>query len=112
MSGKHTPGPFFIGAQSTEAGEPIVLICAEARDGENKTIARMVGPDAQGNARRFAASPDMLDALENALGGFNEKECNCDGEYTQDGLVGHACYFHRIEQDIRSAIAKATGGEE
>jgi hypothetical protein len=61
---KHTPGPFFKGEQSTETGEPIVLICAEAREGENKTIARMVGPDSEANANLFLAAPEMLEALK------------------------------------------------
>lgn len=90
----HTPGPFFIGAQSTEAGEPIVLICANARDGENKTIARMVGPDAQGNARRFAAAPDAIPLFEDL----------------QEYLCEHGGAATELLERIDAWLAKATGG--
>lgn len=102
MSTKHTPGPWTV----VEGNYPDRFGTSNALNVDHPCIY------GEPDARLIAAAPEMLEALENALGGFNEKECNCDGEYTQDGLAGHACYFHRIEQDIRDAIAKATGGEE
>lgn len=50
---------------------------------------------------------ELANEIENALEAFNPRECNCDGEYTQDGIVGHACYFHRIEEHLRHVLAKA-----
>lgn len=82
------------------------------RDNENSSVALFTGFDKteENKARLFAAAPDLLAALENAIGAFNSKECNCDGEYVDGRMVGHACYFHRVEQDFLAAIAKATGG--
>lgn len=41
-----------------------------------------------------------------ALSEFQSRECNCDAEVVDGRYVGSACYFHRIEADLRS-IAKA-----
>lgn len=56
------------------------------------------------------AAEQMALAIEDALEQFNDRECNCDGEYVDGRVVGHACYFHRIEQDLRDALKKARGG--
>lgn len=66
----------------------------------------------EADARLIAAAPLMLEALEYALGEVRESDCSCDGEYQDGRLVGHACYFHRIEHFLRSAVAKATGGDK
>jgi hypothetical protein len=95
-----TPGPWRI--QFNNAGdmeiEPDICIVPSGDEME------------AANACLIAASPMMLEALENALGAFNERECSCDFEDGPDGPRGRACYYHRIEQDIKDAIAKATGG--
>ena len=57
------------------------------------------------------ASEKMQAAIENALSQFNDRECDCDGEYVDGRVVGHACYFHRIEEELRSALASADGGK-
>lgn len=58
------------------------------------------------NARLLASAPDMLAALQIMLDEFSlQKDCHCD--CTEDGV--HACYFHRVERDLRRAIAKAIG---
>ena len=103
MIKKHTPGPWKAipsnhshnGRVYTEDGSQ--SICFDTHDD---------------NARLIAAAPELLKAVETALQAFNERECYCDGEYEDGRLVGHACYFHRIEQELRDALAKATGGDE
>ncbi len=102
---KHTPGPWHRFEDKNghsrvgNASNSIALV-------ENI----LFGPaENAANAQLIAASPIMLEALENALEAFNEKYCNCDGEYVDGRIVGHACYFHRIEGDLRRAIKKATG---
>lgn len=105
---KHTPGPWRIDpvCRTLVVGtvDPMPIIAdtesASAFDVETDIA----------NARLIAAAPEMLEALENALSQFNDRECNCDGEYENGRLVGHACYFHRIEQELKDAIAKASGG--
>lgn len=46
---------------------------------------------------------DLLDAVEAALDEFHSRDCCCDG--ASDGK--YACYFHRIEDDLRRALDKA-----
>lgn len=122
---KHTPGPWTIGPIMEEKMKSGLIRRTvpvyqsnhkqpEWSDGHpHPIIAEMHWhPDeAEANARLIAAAPEMLEALENALSQFNPRECNCDGESTQDGMRGHACYFHRIADEIKRAIAKAIGAE-
>lgn len=77
--------------------------------GENVAYVYGSSQEVEAVARFISAAPEMFEALENALGAFNDRECNCDGEYVDGRLVGHTCYFHRIEQELLAAIAKAEG---
>lgn len=119
---KFTPGPWVLKVELEEKSfDPITG--EQRKPGAHFRVTSgfywvhsRYGPGAEldvvtANARLIAAAPSLLSALERVLGEFNPKECNCDGEYTQDGLIGQACYFHRIEKEVRLAIAKATGVE-
>lgn len=67
--------------------------------------------EAVNNYDRLKAENERLrDGIENALASFNDRECNCDGEYENGRLVGHTCYFHRIEHDLREALERGEGG--
>jgi hypothetical protein len=70
-------------------------------------VSKMVNKDSEANAYLCAAAPDMFAEIENALAAFRPNECNCDGEYIDGREVGYPCYFHRIEEHLRRAIAKA-----
>lgn len=110
---KHTPGPWNI--EMSKNGELYVKGHSEL------TVEIMVdGPHdfdehvrcVEANARLIAESPKLLAAIEFALSEFHDRECNCDGEYVDGRLVGHACYFHRIENELREAIAKIQDGDK
>jgi hypothetical protein len=60
-------------------------------------------------ARLIAAAPDLLNALVNLVDSFRSGDCSCDAEYVDGCVVGHACLFHRHEDEIRNAIKKAGG---
>lgn len=104
MSAKYIPGPWTCGDNATgdfwvirskpqPRYEPIVLL----------PIAE------EATARLIAAAPDLLEALSAALDEYKASDCGCDGEYLDGDTVGHACYFHRVERQIKRAIAKASG---
>lgn len=104
MSTKHTPGPWiwrngFLTSLFQGKLDTATIL-------ENSEQVELI----EANSRLISAAPEMLEALENALGAFNERECSCDFEDGPDGPRGRACYYHRIEQDIKEAIRKATGG--
>lgn len=110
---KFTPGPWRVeeswGKGRDEPKESMRLCFHSILDSNDNFVASTWAEPNKPNAHLIAAAPEMFEALENALGVFNERECSCDGEYDDGRLVGHACYFHRIEQDLKSAIAKARG---
>lgn len=57
-------------------------------------------------AQLMVAAPSLLKACETALATFQlQRDCHCDE--TSEGQF--ACYFHRIEGDLRRAVAKAKG---
>lgn len=95
-----------------ETGEPVPPINNYwIRDKDERAIKLFAGtPDSQDEemAYLFVSAPDMLEALQIMLDEFRPKECNCDGEYVDGQLKGDTCYFHRVEQDLRRAITKAT----
>lgn len=94
-------------------GEPCLLDVASEEERKEDVAQTLLAKKLQDERRDYmllvSAAPEMLRTLENALDQFNPRECNCDGEYIDGRVVGHACYFHRIEDDLRSAIAKARG---
>ena len=77
----------------------------EMRLGESKVTTVMKFAKERDALRSLAC--ELARAIENIKLEFRSKECSCDGEYSDGRLVGHACYFHRIESDIESAITKA-----
>lgn len=58
------------------------------------------------------ANAALIKNIRSVLDDFNPKECNCDGEYDDGRLVGHACYFHRNEHILRELLAKAEASDE
>lgn len=86
---KHTPGPWEYDGKFT------VGIPHQKGDTYFRT-----NPE---DARLIAAAPELLSAVELAIDQFKDSECGCDG--APDG--GGACYFHRIEDDLKRALKKA-----
>lgn len=56
------------------------------------------------------AHDELVAALEQVREEFKPKECNCDGEYIDGNMVGYPCYFHRIEDTVKSALARVREG--
>lgn len=119
MNTKHTQGPWAMEKKETLKYDPDTgaqrTPVVEFRIGhgeKNEFVAMTIASidrNAEANALLIAAAPLMLEALENALGAFNERECSCDFEDGPDGPRGRACYFHRIQDEVKRAIVKATG---
>lgn len=53
---------------------------------------------------------ELIRQLKAVLDDFRTKECSCDGEYEDGRLVGHACYFHRNEEELKRVIEKLEEG--
>ena len=91
---QRTPGPWWIEtwgiAQTRKDGQKVVRIVANHPKGGGQDIAECL----ERNAQLFAASPDLLDALTDLVGG-----CGKEG----DLFNGEAM------QKAREAIAKAGG---
>ena len=91
---QRTPGPWWIEtwgiAQTRKDGQKVVRIVANHPKGGGQDIAECL----ERNAQLFAASPDLLDALTDLVGG-----CGKEG----DLFSGEAM------QKAREAIAKAEG---
>lgn len=75
---KHTPGPFHADPSATGAPEWLV------RAADGTTLALCMGPDAEHNARLFAAAPEckqqrdeLLEALEDLLDEAIEHRSRC-----------------------------------
>ena len=54
----------------------------------------------------------LTEAIDAALGEFKDIECGCDADYVDGEPVGYPCYFHRVEDRLRRALALAHGGDE
>ncbi len=52
----------------------------------------------------------LTEAIDAALGEFKDIECGCDVDYVDGEPVGYPCYFHRVEDRLRRALAKAREG--
>lgn len=104
MDARFTPGPFVAGqSENQRAHGQWSVGLHDAGDGNvsgcdytdaNRPYMSVSGICTEGDARRFAASPDMLEALQAALSAANE-------------IVLTSSVFPR--QQIEAAIAKATG---
>lgn len=79
------------------------------READDDKAQAYIADEFNKQTRQAAAAPAMLNALYQVIETFNPKECNCDGGYGDDGSEGRACYFHRIEEQVRQAIHKAGG---
>lgn len=91
MNNKYTPGPWFQGCEDDPKSGDIYMsdssLIAEAFI--NCDVATMLA-----NARLIAAAPDLLEALQDALGMIDDY----DGPNSPESVAA------------RAAIAKATGG--
>lgn len=99
---KHTPGPWIIDMESSDAGDICpendfdLSICEVQRADYSSTTDRYFdGQTTEANRQLIAAAPDLLEALENILR---------DAESPLDAAT--SAYFR---DRARSAIAKATG---
>lgn len=114
---KHTPKPWFAHYNTVETA-----LNLRVTDARGKIVCEFPDPiyanakngiksesESKANAVLISIAPAMFGAIESALNEFREKECNCDGEVVDGRTVGHACYFHRIEEMLRETIAKVTG---
>lgn len=98
----HTSGPFAISRNATPDYAPQYSIYAESGNGND--IAIVKGDNAERDAALFAASPDMLAALENALPWL--VKADIDGAFKNCALpLGGRKAWEQIER----AIAKAKG---
>ena len=103
MSPAHTPGPWVVtedmgsniirGTEEERAVEGLAGITYKWRD----YVASTWGGPHEANARLIAAAPEMLQALLVA-----------DRTFAENGLL--AC--HAARQEIRAAIAEATGEQQ
>lgn len=93
---RFTPGPLQVcerGDYGDYDGE-CVVVC-----GDDRKIAVFLGDEAVGNAQLFAAAPDLLDALQRIISW--EDHTNWLEPIPVD-----------IADDIRAAVARATGQKE
>ena len=103
--GKHTPGPWVASRMCPAIEEGIIRVWAEG-DGPYIGLVRYSAnpgisyEEAVANADLFAAAPDLLEALYEALPFINDDL----GAYKKG-------YVARVEKKIRAAIAKAEGGQ-
>lgn len=71
---------------------------------------KYTGPITDSRDKQSESNANLVHAIQFALDEFRDKECGCDGEYEDGRLRGYACYFHRVEQTLRDALA--TGASE
>lgn len=114
---KHTPGPWkFITMEFGELVNGVGKVWTECaiefgEGGPGTIIAECFGRsdentfhDAVANARLIAAAPEMLEALQVAQAEL--EQCEPPDEYPEQQAS-----YAQIMAQIKSAIAKATGGE-
>jgi hypothetical protein len=105
MRAKHTPGPWSVDGTWPELvaiydSRAIYLAHAETGYGKDWIAENPLGTDvAQANAKLIAASPELLEACERALGHYNQEHGNCAGCNTCNAVKG----------PLVKAIAKAYG---
>ena len=95
MTAKHTPGPWTVGDPpyghtEIEGGDPPYLLAVATRYWGQEV--------AHANARLIAAAPDLLEALQ-AYDAWADKTPPADKE------------LKALREQMRAAIAKATGGQ-
>lgn len=105
MKAKHTSGPLLAIDCGNHAEWEVVKFDVEASNG-HWFIAQCFGePDdgtAKANAHLFAAAPELLEALENAMGILGRAESNASGNPEWDHVGPRVAA-------ARAAIAKARG---
>lgn len=110
MSDKHTPGPWFIEAQTKGHWNPMILAGADTigAHGYESGIASVVGrvTDVDANAQLIASAPDLLEALERTFADL--------GLRIGDHVWGHPCdpekqraVLQMMQDYVGAAIAKA-----
>jgi hypothetical protein len=109
--GTHTPGPWKIfDGWGASRDRPVVVDSIPDIDG--KCVANCIchvassNDNAEANARLIAAAPEMLEALEDILGGWR---------YIRQDPLHKAIYgvgWDRAQEKAEAAIRKAKGGTE
>jgi len=95
MNAKHTPGPLRV--VTNKAGIPLVVADTGKYWEKEQQIAGYSGPNAEGNAQLGAAAPDLLEAAEAAVKGW---------EHPTVESIKMRCDATLL---LRAAIAKARG---
>lgn len=106
---KFTPGPWrtdcrLIGGQIRITQVP----------NANMTVAQVNGRqgEQEANARLIAAAPEMLEALEVALGDIDTMEAAISGDASSYDAAGLLNTFGHMRRSMSAAIAKAKGETE
>jgi hypothetical protein len=97
MTDTFTPGALGYGRHGTPDYAPQFGVYAE--NGDARDVATVKGDNAETYAALFAASPDLLEALELAEGWI---DAECESEETGEGQQARW-----ILETMRAAIAKA-----
>lgn len=97
---KHTPGPWYIGPNKTQVYDKNVWYDENwIRYGETPNMIIDIEPANPANARLIAAAPELLEALQNIVGIYNDSDRWTQGDEPEPVEI----------QAARAAIAKATG---
>lgn len=96
---KHTPGPWYHTGREfndvRDSDDELVAVALHLRVGQPERSLQ----EAEANARLISAAPDLLEALELMYA--------C---YADPSWISHKQQEDKIHAQVRSAIAKATGG--
>jgi len=112
---KHTPGPWVLEVDEDEGVIRLRMGTALDEDAfawdaphlielEFDPTARKTWEEAIANMRLMSAAPDLLAAAEAALWALEKADCWCGPGYT--------CLKCRVIDQVKTAIAKAKGGEQ
>ena len=109
----HTPGPWVYVDAEKEASMQFRKLCVIRGGGKEITSFSWQTPskafpskeESQANARLIAAAPELLEALQGAIGAL-EQDVDTGADYNDADWSGIA--QQRLD-DARAAIARATG---
>lgn len=116
----HTPGPFVVGQsenQRLHGGQWGIGLHLESSGGANgcdlteakRPYMLLSGFCSEADAHRFAAAPELLEALEKFASIEIGSDANCRVEIVPNGYSDPALWRQHVEA-ARAAIAKAKGG--